>query len=83
MRINEEVDALEVMGVRSIPYLVTCRVIAGLVAVIPLYAIGLLTSYVGSRLVVVYFYGPVRPAPTTTTSRCSCHRSTCSCRSSR
>ena len=57
MRINEEIDALEVMGVRSIPYLVTCRVIAGLVAVIPLYAIGLLTSYLGSRLVVVYFHG--------------------------
>ncbi len=57
MRINEEIDALEVMGVRSIPYLVTCRVIAGLVAVIPLYAIGLLTSYLGSRLVVVYVYG--------------------------
>src|SRR5579875_1264412 len=31
MRINEEIDALEVMGVRSIPYLVTSRVIAGLV----------------------------------------------------
>jgi phospholipid/cholesterol/gamma-HCH transport system permease protein len=57
MRISEEIDALEVMGVRSIPYLVTCRVIAGLVAVIPLYAIGLLTSYLGSRLVVVYVYG--------------------------
>jgi phospholipid/cholesterol/gamma-HCH transport system permease protein len=57
MRINEEIDALEVMGVRSIPYLVTCRVIAGLIAVIPLYAIGLLTSYLGSRLVVVYFHG--------------------------
>jgi phospholipid/cholesterol/gamma-HCH transport system permease protein len=57
MRINEEIDALEVMSVRSIPYLVTCRVIAGLVAVIPLYAIGLLTSYLGSRLVVVYVYG--------------------------
>ena len=57
MRINEEIDALEVMGVRSIPYLVTCRVIAGLIAVLPLYAIGLLTSYLGSRLVVVYLYG--------------------------
>jgi phospholipid/cholesterol/gamma-HCH transport system permease protein len=57
MRINEEIDALEVMGIRSVPYLVTCRVIAGLVAVIPLYAIGLLTSYVGSRLVVVYLHG--------------------------
>jgi phospholipid/cholesterol/gamma-HCH transport system permease protein len=57
MRISEEIDALEVMAVRSMPYLVTCRVIAGLIAVIPLYAIGLLTSYLGSRIVVVYFYG--------------------------
>ncbi|CAM5517259.1 ABC transporter permease [Streptomyces californicus] len=41
MRINEEVDALEAMGVRSMPYLVTTRIIAGVVAIIPLYAIGL------------------------------------------
>jgi phospholipid/cholesterol/gamma-HCH transport system permease protein len=57
MRISEEIDALEVMGVRSMPYLVSCRVVAGLVAVIPLYAVGLLTSYLGSRIVTVYFYG--------------------------
>jgi phospholipid/cholesterol/gamma-HCH transport system permease protein len=57
MRISEEIDALEVMAVRSMPYLVTSRVIAGLVAVVPLYAIGLLTSYLGSRVVVVDFYG--------------------------
>jgi phospholipid/cholesterol/gamma-HCH transport system permease protein len=57
MRISEEIDALEVMAVRSMPYLVTCRVIAGLVAVIPLYAIGLLTSYLGARTVTVYLYG--------------------------
>jgi phospholipid/cholesterol/gamma-HCH transport system permease protein len=57
MRISEEIDALEVMAVRSMPYLVTCRVVAGLVAVVPLYAIGLLTSYLGSRVIVVYFYG--------------------------
>jgi phospholipid/cholesterol/gamma-HCH transport system permease protein len=57
MRISEEIDALEVMAVRSMPYLVTSRVIAGLVAVIPLYAIGLLTSYLGSRIVVVDLYG--------------------------
>ncbi|MEO6702776.1 MAG: ABC transporter permease [Jatrophihabitantaceae bacterium] len=57
MRISEEIDALEVMGVRSLPYLVTCRMIAGFIAVIPLYVIGLLTSYLGSRAVTVYFYG--------------------------
>src|SRR5207245_7270593 len=41
MRISEEVDALEVMGIPSLPYLVTTRVLAGFVAVIPLYALGL------------------------------------------
>ncbi len=57
MRINEEVDALEGMGVPSLPYLVTTRIIAGALAVIPLYAIGLVSSYVGSRLVTVDFEG--------------------------
>ncbi|UJW33611.1 ABC transporter permease [Saccharothrix sp. AJ9571] len=57
MRISEEIDALEVMGVPSLPYLVTTRIIAGFIAVIPLYIIGLLMSYLGSRIVTVYFYG--------------------------
>jgi phospholipid/cholesterol/gamma-HCH transport system permease protein len=57
MRISEEIDALEVMAVRSMPFLVTCRLIAGMIAVVPLYVIGLLVSYVGSRVVTVYFYG--------------------------
>ena len=57
MRINEEVDALTVMAVPSVNYLVTTRVIAGFVAIIPLYVIGLLTSYAGSRMVTVYLHG--------------------------
>ncbi|GAA2782200.1 MlaE family ABC transporter permease [Crossiella cryophila] len=57
MRISEEIDALEVMGVPSLPYLVTTRVIAGFVAVIPLYVIGLLTSYLASRTITTEFYG--------------------------
>ncbi len=57
MRINEEIDALEVMAIHSLPYLVSCRVIAGFVAVIPLYAVGLLTSYLGSYIVTVDFEG--------------------------
>jgi phospholipid/cholesterol/gamma-HCH transport system permease protein len=56
MRISEEIDALELMGVPSLPYLVTTRIIAGFVAVIPLYVIGLLSSYLASRLVVIYVY---------------------------
>ncbi|GAA2774374.1 MULTISPECIES: ABC transporter permease [Streptomyces] len=57
MRINEEVDALEGMGIRSMPYLVTTRIIAGVVAIVPLYAIGLLSSYLASRYVTVLFNG--------------------------
>jgi phospholipid/cholesterol/gamma-HCH transport system permease protein len=57
MRINEEVDALEGMGVPSLPYLVTTRILAGMVAIVPLYALGLVSSYFSSRLVTVTFNG--------------------------
>src|ERR671931_115918 len=57
MRISEEIDALEVMAVRSLPYLVTTRIVAGFIAIIPLYVIGLLISYLGSRMITVFFYG--------------------------
>jgi phospholipid/cholesterol/gamma-HCH transport system permease protein len=57
MRISEEVDALEVMGVPSLPFLVTSRMIAGFVAVVPLYVIGLLSSYFSTRLVATRFFG--------------------------
>ena len=57
MRISEEVDALEVMGVPSLPFLVTTRMIAGFVAVIPLYVIGLLSSYFATRLIATGYYG--------------------------
>jgi phospholipid/cholesterol/gamma-HCH transport system permease protein len=53
MRISEEIDALEVMAVPSVPFLVTTRIIAGFVAVIPLYVIGLLSSYLATYLIVV------------------------------
>jgi phospholipid/cholesterol/gamma-HCH transport system permease protein len=56
MRISEEIDALEVMAVPSIPFLVTTRIIAGFIAVIPLYIIGLLSSYLASYAIVVYYY---------------------------
>ena len=50
MRISEEVDALEVMAVPSVPFLITTRVIAGVIAIIPMYTIGLLASFAASRL---------------------------------
>jgi phospholipid/cholesterol/gamma-HCH transport system permease protein len=57
MRISEEIDALEVMGVRPVPYLVSSRVLACVVCVIPLYLISLFSSYLATRLMVVDFLG--------------------------
>ncbi len=57
MRISEEVDALEVMAVPSLPFLVTTRVIAGLIAVVPLYIVGLLSSYFATRLTITKING--------------------------
>jgi len=57
MRISEEIDALEVMGVPSIPYLVTTRIIAAFIAVIPLYIVALSASFLAPRLIVTLMYG--------------------------
>jgi phospholipid/cholesterol/gamma-HCH transport system permease protein len=56
MRISDEIDALEVMAVPSVPFLVTTRLIAGMLAVVPLYVIGLLASYVATRTMVTIFF---------------------------
>ncbi|QNG19745.1 ABC transporter permease [Rhodococcus triatomae] len=57
MRISEEIDALEVMAVPSVPFLVTTRMIAGFVAVIPLYIVGLLAAYLSSRMITTVVNG--------------------------
>ncbi|MGH2759783.1 MAG: MlaE family ABC transporter permease [Actinomycetota bacterium] len=57
MRISDEIDATEVMAVRPIPYLVSTRIIAAIVAVIPLYLISLFSSYVATRFMVVNYLG--------------------------
>ncbi len=57
MRVSEEIDALEVMAVPPVPYLVTTRVIAGLIAVVPLFAIAVVMTYLATRLVVTAGFG--------------------------
>jgi phospholipid/cholesterol/gamma-HCH transport system permease protein len=57
MRISEEIDAVEVMAIPSMQYLVSTRVVGGLIAIIPLYVVGLLSSYFATRLTVTQFYG--------------------------
>lgn len=57
MRINEEIDALEVIGVRSIAYLASNRVLAGVIVVIPLYCIAMLSAFFAARFGTTFFYG--------------------------
>jgi phospholipid/cholesterol/gamma-HCH transport system permease protein len=57
MRINEEIDALEVLGVRSVSYLASTRVVAGVVVVIPLYCIAIMMAFLASRAGTVAIYG--------------------------
>ncbi|WP_330255020.1 ABC transporter permease [Nocardia sp. NBC_00565] len=52
MRISEEIDAMEVLAIRSIPYLVTTRLMASVVAVVPLYLVCLAMNYVAVQSVV-------------------------------
>lgn len=56
MRISEEIDALEVIGIRSIPYLVSTRVLGGLLVVPPLYCVTFVGSMLTTRSVVILAY---------------------------
>lgn len=53
MRVTEEIDALEVMSIPSLAYLVTTRSIAAVIAVGPLYLFALAGAYFASELTVV------------------------------
>lgn len=57
MRINEEIDALESMAIRPIAYLVSTRIVAGLVAITPLYSIAVILSFMASRFTTVFLFG--------------------------
>jgi phospholipid/cholesterol/gamma-HCH transport system permease protein len=60
MRINEEIDALEVMGIRTVTYLVSTRIVAGVLVVIPLYTVAVLMSFVATRFGTTIIYGQSR-----------------------
>jgi phospholipid/cholesterol/gamma-HCH transport system permease protein len=57
MRINDEIDALEVMGIRTVAFLASTRVIAGLLVVIPLYCVGVLAAFWAARFGTTILYG--------------------------
>ena len=56
MRISEEIDALEVMGINSFVYLVCTRVVAALIALVPLYLIALFASFFATRFISTSFF---------------------------
>ena len=57
MRINEEIDALESMGIPPVEYLVSTRIVAGMVAITPLYSIAVILSFVASQFTTVVLFG--------------------------
>ncbi|WP_285029979.1 ABC transporter permease [Mycolicibacterium sp. lyk4-40-TYG-92] len=57
MRINEEIDALEVIGIRSITYLASTRVLAAVVVVIPLYCVAVMMAFLAARMGTTTVYG--------------------------
>jgi phospholipid/cholesterol/gamma-HCH transport system permease protein len=57
MRIAEEIDALEVMGIRSVAYLASTRVTSGVLVVIPLYCVAVLMAFLAARVGTTTIYG--------------------------
>lgn len=57
MRINQEIDALETMGIPSVIYLVSTRIVASLMVLPLMYVFALDTSYLASWIVQRYQFG--------------------------
>lgn len=56
-RISEEIDALEVMSIPPIAYLVSTRILGALVAILPLYLISLFASFFAAEFVTTQLLG--------------------------
>jgi phospholipid/cholesterol/gamma-HCH transport system permease protein len=56
MRIAEEIDAVEAMGLRPIPFVVGTRLVGALLCVVPGYLLTLLTSFFVLNGIIRWFY---------------------------
>jgi len=56
MRVHEEIDALESMAISPIEYVVATRVLATMIAILPLYLVGLVGSYIATELSVTLLF---------------------------
>lgn len=52
MRISEEIDALEVVGVPAIAFVVSTRVVAGVLTTVPTFLVAIIAGYASSSFVV-------------------------------
>jgi phospholipid/cholesterol/gamma-HCH transport system permease protein len=57
MRISEEIDAIESLAIRPLPYLVSTRLLASTVAIIPLYILCLVVNYAAVQTIVTFAGG--------------------------
>lgn len=55
-RISEEIDALEVMAIPSLVYMVATRIWAALLTMIPLYLAALFSSFLATQAIVTKFF---------------------------
>src|SRR5947207_1766967 len=55
-RISDEIDALEVMAVPSLTYMVSTRIWAAIITIIPLYLAALFSSYLATEVIVTRFF---------------------------
>jgi phospholipid/cholesterol/gamma-HCH transport system permease protein len=52
MRISEEIDAVEALAIRSIPYLVTTRLMAAIASIVPLYLVCLAANFLAVQFAI-------------------------------
>lgn len=57
MRVSEEIDAIEVMGIASYPYLVSTRVIAAVIAAVPIFVGCIAACFIGGIASAAYQVG--------------------------
>jgi phospholipid/cholesterol/gamma-HCH transport system permease protein len=59
MRINEEIDAMESLGINPIRYLIGTRLLANILVSAPIFIIGLAVFYLGEIFVILFQIGEI------------------------
>lgn len=57
MRISDEIDALEAMAINPFPYLISTRVVAALIGLVPVYMMAIFAFYFGTRTSAMLIFG--------------------------